>query len=59
MFNLYNSIGSRWSSWQPPEQLIDEMPAMRQTLFRGTYVGGNMPGYKYGGQNQEDRQPEG
>ena len=34
-------------------------PDMFDKIFQGTYVGGNLPGYNYGGQNQEDRQPEG
>ena len=59
IFTLYNSVGSRWSRWQPPEELIAQMPAKRKTLFRGTYVGGNLPGYEYVGQNQKDRVPSG
>jgi hypothetical protein len=33
------------------------MPTMRQTLFRGTHCADNLPGYRYGGQNQQDRKP--
>jgi hypothetical protein len=55
LFNLYNSVGARWSTWNPPQQLIEEMPPMRQTLFRGTHCADNLPGYRYGGQNQQDR----
>ncbi|MEE3259816.1 MAG: phytanoyl-CoA dioxygenase family protein [Candidatus Latescibacterota bacterium] len=57
IFNLYNSVGSRWSPWEPPVELVKKMPAMRQTLFRGTYCANNVPGYRYGGQNQQDRRP--
>ena len=57
IFNLYNSVGSRWSPWQPPAPLIDQMPAMRQTLFRETHCANNVPGFQYGGQNQKDRKP--
>ena len=56
LFNLYNSVGSRWGAWNPPERLIEQMPAKRQTLFRGTHVANNVVGYQYGGQNQQDRQ---
>jgi hypothetical protein len=55
IFNLYNSVGSRWSSWEPPEELIDQMPPKRQTLFRGVHCADNVTGYKYGGQNQRNR----
>ena len=55
IFNLYNSVGSRWSSWLPPVELVEQMPPMRQTLFRGTYCADNVPGFRYGGQNQRDR----
>lgn len=57
IFSLYNSVGSRWSAWQPPQRLIEEMPAMRQTLYRGTHCADNVPGFRYGGQNQRDRRP--
>ncbi len=57
IFNLYNSVGSRWSPWQPPEALVERMPAMRKTLFRGTHCAGNVPGYRYVGQNLKDRKP--
>ena len=56
IFNLYNSVGSRWSPWNPPEKLVGQMPPMRQTLFRGTYIANNVPGYQYHGQNMDDRQ---
>ena len=55
IFNLYNSVGSRWSSWSPPDKLVEQMPPMRRTLFRETWCADNLPGYRYGGQNQRDR----
>tara|TARA_Y100000588_G_C14269166_1_gene931450 strand:+ start:3277 stop:4200 length:924 start_codon:yes stop_codon:yes gene_type:complete len=55
IFNLYNSVGSRWGSWHPPEKLVAQMPPMRQTLFRGTHVADNVTGFRYHGQNQKDR----
>ena len=55
IFNLYNSVGSRWGSWEPPEELVAQMPPLRQTLFRGTYCANNVTGFQYGGQNQRDR----
>jgi len=55
IFNLYNSVGSRWSSWQPPAELVEQMPPMRQTLFRDSYCADNVPGFRYGGQNMRDR----
>jgi hypothetical protein len=57
IFNLYNSVGSRWSPWQPPQALVEQMPAMRQTLFRGTHCANNVPGFQYSGQNLKDRKP--
>jgi len=33
------------------------MPAMRQTLFRGTHCANNVPGFQYSGQNLKDRKP--
>ena len=40
--NLYNTVASRWSNWLPHPQLLEAMPPKRQTLFRGTYAGGNV-----------------
>lgn len=40
--NLYNTVGSRWSNWLPPTQLLEAMPPKRQTLFRETYAGRNV-----------------
>ncbi len=42
IFNSYNTIGSKWHNWDPHPQLLEQMPAMRQTLFRPVYVAGNV-----------------
>ena len=57
VFNLYNSVGSRWGTWEPPAELVAQMPPLRQSLFRGTHCANNVTGYRYGGENQKDRRP--
>ena len=57
IFNLYNSVGSRWGTWEPPAKLVAQMPPLRQSLFRGTHCANNVSGYRYGGENQRDRRP--
>ena len=57
IFNLYNSVGSRWGKWQPPPALVERMPAQRQTLFRDAHCADNVTGFRYGGENQRDRRP--
>lgn len=42
IFNSYNAIGNKWHNWNPNPQLLSEMPAKRQTLFRPVYVSGNV-----------------
>lgn len=42
VFNLYNIVGSKWSEWEPHPDLLKEMPAQRQTLFRPVYVNRNV-----------------
>lgn len=44
IFNSYNMIGSKWHNWDPHPDLLAEMPAQRQTLFRPVYVAGNVIG---------------
>ncbi len=39
---LYNTVASRWSNWMPEKQLLEAMPAKRQTLFRDVFAGGNV-----------------
>jgi len=56
IFNLYNSVESRWGPGLPPAALFEQMPAMRQTLFRGTHWANSEPGFSYGG-NQKNRKP--
>ena len=59
VFTLYNNVGSKWGTWEPPEGLVETMPSKRQTLFRGVHIGANVPGYKYWGENHGDRRPVG
>ena len=42
IFNLYNTVASRWHTWVPHPKLLESMPAKRQTLFREPYAGGNV-----------------
>ena len=44
IFNTYNMVGSKWHNWDPHPDLLAEMPAQRQTLFRPVYVSGNVVG---------------
>ncbi len=46
--NVYNTVASRWSNWLPHPQLLEAMPPKRQTLFRGTYAGGNVVNGDFG-----------
>ena len=46
--NLYNTVASRWSNWMPHPQLLEAMPAKRQTLFREPYAGGNVVNGDFG-----------
>lgn len=55
IFNLYNTVGSKWSRFEPHPELLAAMPEMRQTLFREVCCAGNLPGARYHGQNQRDR----
>ena len=59
VFTLFNNVGSKWGTWEPPPGLVETMPPMRQTLFRGVHCGANVPGYKYWGENHQDRRPVG
>ena len=40
IFNQYNSIGSRFHWWEPPKELLDQMPPKRRSLFRQAYSEG-------------------
>ncbi|MEM7531450.1 MAG: phytanoyl-CoA dioxygenase family protein [Chloroflexota bacterium] len=44
IFNSYNMIGCKWHNWDPHPDLVEQMPPMRQTLFRPVYVSGNVVG---------------
>ncbi len=41
VFNCYNTIGSKWHAWEPPEAVFQAMPSKRQSLFRHVYCQGN------------------
>ena len=41
VFNCYNTLGSKWYKWQPPEGYVESLPPKRQTLFRGVYCQDN------------------
>lgn len=40
IFNLYNTISTRWQSWLPHPDLLAEMHPKRQSLFREVKVSG-------------------
>jgi len=48
IFNCYNTIGSKWHAWGPPEAVLEAMPAKRQSLFRPVHCENNAvnPGEK-------------
>ena len=39
LFNLYNTVNSKWGMSSVPPEVIATMPPKRQTLFRGAWVG--------------------
>ena len=41
IFNCYNTIGSKWHTWEPPEAVLATMPPKRQSLFRPVYCQNN------------------
>ena len=41
VFNCYNTIGSKWHSWEPHPELVADMPTKRQSLFRPVHCQGN------------------
>jgi hypothetical protein len=42
VFNCYNSLWAQWHKTNLDHEIIEAMPAKRQTLFRGTWqIGGN------------------
>ena len=55
IFNLYNTVGSRWSKWEPDPDLLASMLPKRQTLFRDVRCADNLPGTRYHGENQRAR----
>jgi len=41
VFNCYNTIGSKWHTWSPPDEVLAEMPPKRQTLYRDVWCQDN------------------
>ncbi len=41
IFNCYNTVGSKWHTWEPPEAVFETMPRKRQSLFRPVYCQNN------------------
>ena len=41
IFNCYNTIGSRWHQWDPPDAVFKVMPLKRQSLYRPTWCDRN------------------
>ena len=39
LFNLYNTVNSKWGMSSVPPEVIAAMPPKRRTLFRGAWVG--------------------
>ena len=46
IFSCYNTVNSKWHDWEPNPDLLAEMPAMRQTLFRPVRAANNLIGEK-------------
>ena len=42
IFNLYNSLNHRWSSWLPDPALLSQMAPKRRSLFRDVWVNENV-----------------
>ena len=49
IFSCYNTVNSKWHDWDPHPDLLAEMPAMRQTLFRPVKAANNLVGERYKG----------
>ncbi len=47
VFNLYNTVTTRWHHWLPDPKLLESMPQKRQTLFRPAYTDNNVVGGDY------------
>ena len=46
IFSCYNTVNSKWHDWEPNPDLLADMPAMRQTLFRPVRAANNLIGEK-------------
>ncbi len=49
IFSCYNTVNSKWHSWNPPAEQIATMPAKRQTLYRPVHAQDNLLNGKYHG----------
>ena len=47
IFSCYNTVNSKWHDWNPHPQLLESMPAKRQTLFRPVRAANNLIGTEY------------
>jgi hypothetical protein len=47
IFSCYNTVNSKWHNWNPPAELIAQMPAQRQTLYRPVHAQDNLIGAVY------------
>lgn len=47
IFSCYNTINSKWHSWEPSPSLLATMPPKRQTLFRPVWAENNLTGKQY------------
>jgi hypothetical protein len=41
IFNCYNTIGSRWHQWSPPDAVFEALPLKRQSMYRPTWCDRN------------------
>jgi hypothetical protein len=41
VFRCYNTVGSKWHEWEPPEKLVETMHPLRQSLFRAVHCENN------------------
>ena len=42
VFNCYNTVNEKWHNWNPNPELLEAMPPLRQSLFRGVYCQDNV-----------------
>ena len=47
IFNLYNTISTRWTDWMPHPDLLAKLGLMRRSLFREVKTSGNVDGGQF------------